>query len=67
MLTPISHISAEQVSLRDRVRWRVVRWSKDVEWTTCGIYRTERDAESVRNALTDQECGTQISRMYGLK
>ena len=55
-MTPTRRITVEKAQHRKTVRWRVVRWSKDAEWTTCGVYRTQVDAESVRHALAAHEC-----------
>jgi hypothetical protein len=56
MLAPTRRITVERSQRQNTVHWRVVRWSKDTEWTTCGMYRTQIDANSVRDALVEAEC-----------
>jgi type II secretion system (T2SS) protein E len=51
IIAPIPRITVERVQHRQAVRWRVVRWSNEAEWTTCGVYQTQVDAESVRHAI----------------
>jgi hypothetical protein len=58
IIAPTPRITVEKVEQRRSVRWRVVRWSSDAEWTTCGVYQTQVDAESVRLAVAANDCWT---------